>query len=323
MGSDDRDRRDKSRDRDRDGDRKKKKKRSASSESAERSREREKRRRKQQQEHVNKNRAPGAVPGVPAAPGGQRMFWDGFQWVPRAETNVNPNDPNVSRKLRRLYLGNLPYHLGVTEDSFSKQLYDTMKERGMCNDPNQNPVLHVWFARDKGANYGFCEVASIEETERALQLDGMLVLGVPISIKRPTDAGSPMGQVAGMQPGGTAAGMLALPGMQVQATSPIIHIEEILKVDSKTSRDDFDDVKEDMQEGCGAHGRVEKVFIVRPEHNQKQPALKAGDVFLRCGSQDDATKIMRAMGHRKYDGRQINMKSFTEDDYSRLVKPFM
>merc|ERR1712190_320656 len=100
-------------------------------------------------------------------------------------------------------------------------------------DPNQNPVLHVWFARDKGANYGFCEVASIEETERALQLDGMLVLGVPVSIKRPNDAASPMGMVGGMQPGmqmGQAAGgMLALPGMQVQATSNIIQIEEILR----------------------------------------------------------------------------------------------
>eukprot|EP00929_Paragymnodinium_shiwhaense_P042323 TRINITY_DN2191_c0_g2_i1.p1 TRINITY_DN2191_c0_g2~~TRINITY_DN2191_c0_g2_i1.p1 ORF type:complete len:326 (-),score=85.59 TRINITY_DN2191_c0_g2_i1:77-1054(-) len=325
MGSDDRDRRDRGRDRS-PGRKEKKKKRSASSESAERSREREKRRRKQQQEHVNKNRAPGAVPGVPAAPGGQRMFWDGFQWVPRAETNVNPNDPNVSRKLRRLYLGNLPYHLGVTEDSFSKQLYDTMKERGMCNDPNQNPVLHVWFARDKGANYGFCEVASIEETERSLQLDGMLVLGVPISIKRPTDSTSPMGSISGMQQGGGAAqgaGMLALQGMQVQATSHLIHIEEILKVDSKTSRDDFDDVKEDMQEGCGAHGRVDKVFIVRPEHNQRQPAVRAGDCFLKCASVDDATKIIRAMGHRKYDGRQINMKSYTEDDYNRLIKPLM
>eukprot|EP00929_Paragymnodinium_shiwhaense_P042327 TRINITY_DN2191_c0_g4_i1.p1 TRINITY_DN2191_c0_g4~~TRINITY_DN2191_c0_g4_i1.p1 ORF type:complete len:329 (-),score=114.15 TRINITY_DN2191_c0_g4_i1:191-1177(-) len=306
----------------------KKKKRSASSESAERSREREKRRRKQQQEHVNKNRAPGAVPGVPAAPGGQRMFWDGFQWVPRAETNVNPNDPNVSRKLRRLYLGNLPYHLGVTEDSFSKQLYDTMKERGMCNDPNQNPVLHVWFARDKGANYGFCEVASIEETERSLQLDGMLVLGVPISIKRPTDSTSPMGSISGMQQGmagggAGGGGMLALQGMQVQATSVIIHIEEILKVDSKTTRDDFDDVKEDMQEGCGAHGRISSVFIIRPEHNQRQPAVRAGDVFLKCGSVDDATKIIRAMGHRKYDARQIQMKSYSEDDYSRLIKPLM
>eukprot|EP00434_Breviolum_minutum_P028102 symbB.v1.2.024859.t1/scaffold2291.1/size145394/3 len=165
----------------------KKKRRSASSESAERSREREKRRRKQQQQVVNKNRKAGEG-GV----GGQSMFWDGFQWVPRADTGIT-NDINASRKNRRLYLGNLPYHLGVTEDSFSKQLYETMRDRSMCNDPNQNPVLHVWFARDKGANYGFCEIASQEETERALQLDGMLVLGVPVSIKRPNDAVSPLG----------------------------------------------------------------------------------------------------------------------------------
>merc|ERR1719399_949690 len=216
--------RDRDRDEKKDKKKDKKKRRSASSESAERSREREKRRRKQQQQYVNKNRTGGAggMPGTPglADAGGQRMFWDGFQWVPRADTAVNPNDPNVSRKMRRLYLGNLPYHLGVTEDTFSKQLYDTMKERGMCNDPNQNPVLHVWFARDKGANYGFCEIASIEETDRALQLDGMMVLGVPVSIKRPNDAVSPMGAIAGAPGMGmpAAGGMLALPAMQVQAT---------------------------------------------------------------------------------------------------------
>jgi len=332
--------RDRDRDRDRRGDgekkdkKDKKKRRSASSESAERSREREKRRRKQQQQYVNKNRAGGA-PGAPGAPGGtpgladaggQRMFWDGFQWVPRADTAVNPNDPNVSRKMRRLYLGNLPYHLGVTEDTFSKQLYDTMKERGMCNDPNQNPVLHVWFARDKGANYGFCEIASIEETDRALQLDGMMVLGVPVSIKRPNDANSPAGMVGGMEPGmamPAAGGMLALPAMQVQATSSTIQIQELLRVDSSTSKEDYDDVVEDMNEGCGAHGKIKNVFMVRKEHADAKPELKAGDVFLQCGSIDDATKIMRAMGHRKYDGRQIQMKSFDDASWFSLIKPLL
>jgi len=254
------------------------------------------------------------------------MFWDGFQWVPRADTAVNPNDPNVSRKMRRLYLGNLPYHLGVTEDTFSKQLYDTMKERGMCNDPNQNPVLHVWFARDKGANYGFCEIASIEETDRALQLDGMMVLGVPVSIKRPNDAGSPMGMVGGMQPGmamPAAGGMLALPAMQVQATSSIIRIEELLRVEAGTSKEDYDDVVEDMNEGCGQHGKLKNVFIVRKEHMDKNPQLKAGDVFLQCSSIDDATKIMRAMGHRKYDGRQIQMKSYEDDRWYSTIKPLI
>jgi len=254
------------------------------------------------------------------------MFWDGFQWVPRADTNVNPNDPNVSRKLRRLYLGNLPYHLGVTEDSFSKQLYETMRDRGMCNDPNQNPVLHVWFARDKGANYGFCEIASIEETDRALQLDGMMVLGVPVSIKRPNDANSPMGMVGGMAPGAAvpgAGGMLALPAMQVQATSSIIRIEELLRVDASTTKEDYDDVCEDMNEGCGAHGKLKSVFIVRKEHVDSKPELKAGDVFLQTSSIDDATKIMRAMGHRKYDGRQIQMTSYADDLWYSTIKPLM
>jgi len=331
--------RDKDRDKDRRGDgekkdrgdgekKQKKKRRSASSESAERSREREKRRRKQQQQYVNKNRKPegGDAPALPDAAAGQRMFWDGFQWVPRADTAVNPNDPNVSRKMRRLYLGNLPYHLGVTEDTFSKQLYDTMKERGMCNDPNQNPVLHVWFARDKGANYGFCEIATIEETDRALQLDGIMVLGVPVSIKRPNDGAAAMGMVGGLQPGmamPAAGGMLALPAMQVQATSSTIRIEELLRVDSSTSKEDYDDVVEDMNEGCGAHGKIKNVFMVRQEHTVNKPELKAGDVYLSCGSLDDATKIMRAIGHRKYDGRQIQMTSFEDSAWYSLIKPLI
>jgi len=196
----------------------------------------------------------------------------------------------------------------------------------MCNDPNQNPVLHVWFARDKGANYGFCEIASIEETDRALQLDGMMVLGVPVSIKRPNDGASAMGMVGGLAPGQAmpaAGGMLALPAMQVQATSSTIKIEELLRVDASTTKEDFDDVSEDMNEGCGAHGKIKNVFIVRPEHVAKKPELKAGDVFLQCASIDDATKVMRAMGHRKYDGRQIQMTSFEDASWYSLIKPFI
>mmetsp|Transcript_7235 Transcript_7235/g.20255 ORF Transcript_7235/g.20255 Transcript_7235/m.20255 type:complete len:329 (-) Transcript_7235:545-1531(-) len=310
------------------GDRKreKKKKRSASSDSAERSREREKRRRKQQQEYVNKNRKP--QEGAVGAPTGQSMFWDGFQWVPRADTGVNNNDVNASRKNRRLYLGNLPYHLGVTEDSFSKQLYETMRDRGMCNDPNQNPVLHVWFARDKGANYGFCEISSLEETDRALQLDGMLVLGVPVSIKRPNDSVTPMGMIGGVMMGGQGrmpgqGPMLALPAVQVNATSPIIRIDEIIKVDDKTTKEDYADVLEDMNEGCGAHGKVLGVLIIRPDHADGRAGLKPGDAYIRCGTTDDATKIMRAMGHRKYDGRQISMASFDEGKFNSELKPLM
>jgi len=344
---------------DRKGEKKeKKKKRSRSSESAERSREREKRRRKQQHDLAKQSGkanagpggmaalgnagAPGGAPGgmgggMPGVTTGQQMFWDGFQWVPRAAGATGGNDVNATRKLRRLYLGNLPYHLGVTEDSFSTQLYNTMKAQGLCNDPEQNPVMHVWFAREKGANYGFVEMASVEETERALQLDGMMVCGVPVTIKRINDSTSPLAAIAnaaamrpgmpGMPPapGMPGSHMLALPQVLATATSKIIRSGEILKYDAKTAMEDFEDVVEDMNEGCGAHGKLGKAYIIRPDDKLKLPGpdFNIGDVFMECASIEDATKIMRAMGHRKYDGRPIQMKSFEEDMYERSVKAVM
>ncbi|CAK9053653.1 Splicing factor U2af large subunit B (NpU2AF65b) (U2 auxiliary factor 65 kDa subunit B) (U2 small nuclear ribonucleoprotein auxiliary factor large subunit B) (U2 snRNP auxiliary factor large subunit B) [Durusdinium trenchii] len=112
------------------------------------------------------------------------------------------------------------------------------------------------------------------------------------------------GVPVGMQMPGQG-GMLALPSAQVSATSPVIRIDEILKVDDKTTDDDYNDVKEDMAEGCGAHGKLVSVAIVKPHHAQGNATLKPGDVFLQCSTTDDATKIMRAMGHRKYDGRHV------------------
>jgi len=198
----------------------------------------------------------------------------------------------------------------------------------MCNDPNQNPVLHVWFARDKGANYGFCEISSIEETDRALQLDGMLVLGVPVSIKRPNDAIGPTMSIGGVPVGMNLnvpgqGPMLALPSAQVNATSPIIRIEEILKVDASTTTEDYDDVLADMKDGCGEHGKLNGVLIIRPEHVEGRPGLRAGDVYLSCATTDEATKIMRAMGHLKYDGRQISMQSFEEARFNSELRPML
>merc|ERR1712228_713418 len=127
----------------------------------------------------------------------------------------------------------------------------------------------------------------------------------------------------GMQGMATPGGQLALPAAQVNATSPIIRIDEILRVDDKTTKDDYTDVVEDMTEGCGAHGKLLGVLIIKPEHSNGRPGLKPGDVYLQCATTDDATKVMRAMGHRKYDGRQINMTSFEESKFMAELKPLM
>eukprot|EP01066_Platyproteum_vivax_P012196 Platyproteum_vivax@DN5541_c0_g1_i10.p1 len=92
---------------------------------------------------------------------------------------------NSTRKARRLYIGNIPIHMGVTETSFQEFIFKVMKDRGFCVDPDNNPVVCVWFAKDK--NYGFVEFATVDETERAMMLDGTPCMGVPLKISRPND----------------------------------------------------------------------------------------------------------------------------------------
>ncbi len=51
---------------------------------------------------------------------------------------------------------------GLTEEILGQQLFATMKERGLIAPADPNPILHVWFARERGGNYGFVELATLE-----------------------------------------------------------------------------------------------------------------------------------------------------------------
>jgi len=295
-------------------DRKRRKRRSRSEESAERSREREKRRRRQQNQYLNnhgKQKAAQLKAQNEGLDGGgpKTMFWDGFQWIPKAE-GAATGDHTTTRKLRRLYLGNLPYHLGITEEMFQKTLRDAMIERGICADRDENPVLHVWFARDKGQNYGFVEIGTAEEAERVLSLDGLSCLGVPITIKRPND-------FVGV-PTTAGAGPLALTAPPPAMSSKIVVISGVLKNPDTCGSEEYKDVLEDMVEGCGAHGKIVKQMILSPQLQSKFPDFQAGQVFLEFATQEESENCARKMCHRKYDGNQIVLTSCSEGQWERL-----
>eukprot|EP00916_Digyalum_oweni_P020984 GHVL01034926.1.p1 GENE.GHVL01034926.1~~GHVL01034926.1.p1 ORF type:complete len:243 (-),score=41.82 GHVL01034926.1:41-769(-) len=140
------------------------------------SRDRERRRRAAQMKCMRQ--------GMPAQD--RTLFWDGFQWVAKNCNAVSFDQKlNSTRKARRLYIGNIPIQMGVTETSFQNFIYQAMKERGFCVDPDKNPVVCAWFAKEK--NYGFVEFATVEETERAMLLDGTPCRGIPLKISRPND----------------------------------------------------------------------------------------------------------------------------------------
>jgi len=286
-----------------------------------------------------------------------RLFWDGFQWVAKTgHSTALQNDPalmNSTRKMRRLYFGNLPLHLGLTETSFQEIVWEEMKRRGFCNSPEDNPVLCVWFAKDKG-NYGFVEFASVDETERALTMDGMMCIGVPLKVSRPNDystattqqsqamaiMGQQSAQLLQMQQAGVpvtpemATSMVgAIPPPPVSSDmigppknnnciSRVIRILEVVYSDSVEEITDYDEVLEDVKQGCAQHGRVLNAVIISPENKGNLP-YGLCDVFLEFENIAGAEVCLSKMAGRKYEGRTIELVKVEMAEFEQNVRPLM
>jgi hypothetical protein len=274
------------------------------------------------------------------------MFWDGFQWMPKV-AGVHGADAQLqaqSRRARRLYLGNLPFQGGITEDMLTMEINKAMKERNLCENVEGEPVIHMWFARDKQGQYGFVEFRSQSECERALLLDGLMCCSAAIQIRRPSDfpmspmpdilplpgmPSPPPGMPMGMQMGGgMPGGYSALPGMPMAALqapmptvdSPVVRIKQVFTVDAETDDSDFSEVMEDMKQGAAAHGRVLSIFIVRPGNVGMLPGCTIADVFIQFENNQMAGTCIGKMTGRKYDGKQIAIESYAQATFDNTVK---
>eukprot|EP00923_Selenidium_pygospionis_P033038 GHVN01058065.1.p1 GENE.GHVN01058065.1~~GHVN01058065.1.p1 ORF type:complete len:252 (+),score=15.23 GHVN01058065.1:710-1465(+) len=249
---------------------------------------------------------------------------------------------NSTRKMRRLYFGNLPLHLGLTETTFQEIVWQEMKTRGFCINPEKNPLLCVWFAKDKG-NYGFVEFDSVEETEKALTMDGMMCLGVPLKVSRPNDystastgqsnAMALMGQQSALQlqNQGTAAALttttLASQTPVASVTGRPSRILRILQVTLPESIKDgeYGDVYEDVKEGFGKHAPVISGCIISENnHNLTgQRQYNLGDVFLEFKDNKDAEACIAKMAGRKYEKRPLHIARLPETEFMSNIKPLV
>lgn len=83
--------------------------------------------------------------------------------------------------------GNLPLLLDATEEELKQFLWESMRRKSSKPLGKECPVLHIWFSKERGANYGFVEMTSVENAELALSLNPLLWKGQQLRINRPTD----------------------------------------------------------------------------------------------------------------------------------------
>ncbi|EZG56477.1 putative splicing factor [Gregarina niphandrodes] len=260
------------------------------------------------------------------------LFWDGFQWVAKTGASSallsDPRMVNSTRKLRRLYFGNLPLHLGLTEANFQQQIFEEMRRRGLCSDPNENPVLCVWFAKDKG-NYGFVEFASVEETERALTMDGMETMGVTIKISRPNDYCSATNQSGALPtqmvppnllPKTSAAGVNQIIG-QIADSRLVLMKRMVLENDVEDGPEEYLEVLDDIVEGCAGCGKVIGAALVTPDIGAQDHTVDTGDVYVLFSHAQEADKCYQTMSQRQYFGRPIRVQKIASEVwFNRISK---
>jgi len=121
----------------------------------------------------------------------------------------------LSRKNRRLYVGNLP--MGLVEAQTVQFFNLAARNMGVAAIPG-DPVTSMWIAPD--GKYGFLEFRSSNECTSALTMNGLTLNGRQLVMKRPNDwepdpvvepvAGSALNMVAKKHiPGASALSFLS------------------------------------------------------------------------------------------------------------------
>ncbi|KAJ1955521.1 hypothetical protein EC988_001834 [Linderina pennispora] len=108
----------------------------------------------------------------------------------------------ASRQARRIYVGNIP--LAIDEDAIAGFFNGLLVQLGIA-PAHELPVVNIQISHDK--NYAFVELRDAEQATQAMGMDGVVLQGQKLKIRRPKDYIPPEGQAEPPRPA------LGLPGV--------------------------------------------------------------------------------------------------------------
>jgi hypothetical protein len=241
------------------------------------------------------------------------------------------NGTGLSRKARRLHFGNLPpgtYQVPGASNLLAQEVFEAFTARGLKSQKEgSNPVLSVWLSEEQ--NFSFVEFMTAEDSANALLLDGMVFMGQPLRIARPSDytpsnASVAVAQQLMMQQAVTDPAMLAQ--MQQQATDaygapaeggpqqpaepePTTVLILTNLTGAETADTDLVDILEDVQEESAKYGKIKSGMVVKgstvPVFSAIRPETKVGDVYLDFQEASHAMLCYKALHGRMFAGNQV------------------
>ncbi|KAK1833829.1 hypothetical protein QBC39DRAFT_41042 [Podospora conica] len=120
-------------------------------------------------------------------------------------------------------------------------------------------------------------------------------------------------QVAG-EMGVNAMSMLAGTTAIDSDISRVLQLLNMVTPDELMDNDDYQEIRDDVQEECQKYGKIISVKIPRPVGGSRQSA-GVGKIYVKFEAPESATKALQALAGRKFSDRTVVTTYFPEENY--------
>lgn len=257
--------------------------------------------------------------------------------------------PQLTRQARRLYVGNLPTGMGLTEKMLTEFFNATVTSLGI---KTPQPVLSCWLSSQ--GTFCFVEFRGCQDANICMGLlQGITLGGRSLRVGRPADYKPPPPHletyIVGFPPGQTPPGapsqpaqmdmgmgmnMLGFSMSQIAGPSPapagpvtlVVLLQNMVKESELNDDEEFKEIHNDVKEECDKFGAVEKIVIPRPYQESKEEddlgprtGVGVGRIFVKFKDTDGAQKAQAALNGRLFNENAVKATFYPESDFSNRV----
>ncbi|KAH7359035.1 U2 snRNP auxilliary factor [Plectosphaerella cucumerina] len=165
---------------------------------------------------------------------------------------------------------------------------------------------------EESRGIAFCEFADPAATEVALQgLNNMDLGDRKIRVKKASIGAT---QVAGVEMGVAAMSMLAGTTATDSDESRVLQLLNMVTPDELMDNDDYEEIKEDVEEECSKYGKILDIKIPRPVGGSRQSA-GVGKIFVKYEDKASTKKALQSLAGRKFADRTVVTTYFPEENF--------
>lgn len=266
------------------------------------------------------------------------------------------NALGLTRRARRLHIGNLPLGVGLTTDMI-KQFFDAALVSANLHDTSKDgkPVLEATINAE--GKFGFVEFRTIAEATSAMALNNIELGGKQMRIERPRDyAPMPDNMLDDLRAAGVLGNTSVAPDgkdllapepataqidtsswpalkgpeapaplepLNLESPTPVLVLQNMVSLRDTAQEQEMADILEDTKIECEKHGPV--TACISPRHGAggvEGSGLEAEGiwlrVFVRFETAEAAVACAKELHNKAFDGKAVAASFFEESMFTAL-----